>query len=150
MEGGDNKFAKFTVPTLKAFLKVHSQNVSGNKQELVAHARRWQKTYFFHELAICWLAEKRCNDTFFHSPSPFPCNFCKRNKNGIFYCFAIPRSTSIVIHSVKQRLLRNGPGIDAAISCAKDYKGHSLVQTSFTELPSRLSRLFKGDKNLPF
>ena len=28
----DNKFAKFTVPTLKAFLKGRSQNVSGNKQ----------------------------------------------------------------------------------------------------------------------
>ena len=32
MEGGDNKFAKYTVPTLKAYLKVRSQNVSGNKQ----------------------------------------------------------------------------------------------------------------------
>ena len=32
MKGGDNKFVKFTVPTLKAFLKVCSQNVSGNKQ----------------------------------------------------------------------------------------------------------------------
>ena len=32
MEGGDNKFAKFTVPTLKAFLKVRNQSVSGNKQ----------------------------------------------------------------------------------------------------------------------
>ena len=31
MEGGDNKFAKFTVPTLKVILKVRSQNVSGNK-----------------------------------------------------------------------------------------------------------------------
>ena len=43
MEGGDNKFAKFTVPTLKGFLKVPIQNVSGNKQELVARARGWQK-----------------------------------------------------------------------------------------------------------
>ena len=32
MEGGDNKFAKFTVPTLKAFLEASNQNVSGNKQ----------------------------------------------------------------------------------------------------------------------
>ena len=32
MEGGDNKFAKFTVPALKAFFKVRSENVSGNKQ----------------------------------------------------------------------------------------------------------------------
>ena len=58
MEGGDNKFVKFTVPTLKALLKVHSQNVSGNKQQLVARAIGWQKTIFFHELAIFWLAEK--------------------------------------------------------------------------------------------
>ena len=32
MEGGDNKFAKFTVPTVKAFLKARIQNASGNKQ----------------------------------------------------------------------------------------------------------------------
>ena len=38
MEGGDSEFAKFTVPTLKAFLKARSQSVSGNKQELVARA----------------------------------------------------------------------------------------------------------------
>ena len=30
-EGGDSEFTKFTVPTLRAFLKAHSQNVSGNK-----------------------------------------------------------------------------------------------------------------------
>jgi len=29
---GDNKFAKFTMTTLKAFLKVRNQSVSGNKQ----------------------------------------------------------------------------------------------------------------------
>jgi len=32
MEGGDSEFAKFTVPTLRAFSKACSQNVSGNKQ----------------------------------------------------------------------------------------------------------------------
>ena len=47
MEGGDNKLAKFTVPALKVFLKVRSQNVSGNKQELVARAIGWQKSIFF-------------------------------------------------------------------------------------------------------
>ena len=47
MEGGDNKLASFTVPALKAFLKVRSQNVSGNKQELVARAIGWQKNVFF-------------------------------------------------------------------------------------------------------
>ena len=29
---GDSKFMKFTVPTLKAFLKACSQSMSGNKQ----------------------------------------------------------------------------------------------------------------------
>ena len=32
MEGGDSEFANFKLPTLKAFLEVRSQNVSGNKQ----------------------------------------------------------------------------------------------------------------------
>ena len=32
MEGGDSEFANFILPTLKAFLEAHSQNVSGNKQ----------------------------------------------------------------------------------------------------------------------
>ena len=32
MEGSDSEFAKFTLPTLKAFLDARSQNVSGNKQ----------------------------------------------------------------------------------------------------------------------
>ena len=46
MEGGDNKFTKFTVPTLKAFLKVRSQNASGNKQQLVARAIGWGEKKF--------------------------------------------------------------------------------------------------------
>ena len=32
MEGGNSEFANFTLPTLKAFLEAHGQNVSGNKQ----------------------------------------------------------------------------------------------------------------------
>ena len=32
LEGGDNEFANFTLPTLKTFLEACSQNVSGNKQ----------------------------------------------------------------------------------------------------------------------
>ena len=54
------------------------------------------------------------------------------------YCFTILRSTSIDIHSVKQHLLTNWPGSDAATSCAKDYKGHSLLQTSFNEPPNSI------------
>ena len=46
------------------------------------------------------------------------------------------------IHRVKQRRLRNRPGSDAATSCAKDYKGHSLMQTSFTEPPNSVLCIF--------
>ena len=49
----------------------------------------------------------------------------------------------IEIHSVKQRLLRNGPE-SGAIPCAKDYEGHSFVQTSLTELPSRVQSFMKS------
>ena len=45
------------------------------------------------------------------------------------YCFAILVSTSIVIHSVKQRLLRNRPGSDAANS--RDFLRERL-QREFT------------------
>ena len=50
-------------------------------------------------------------------------------------------SPSIVILSVKQRLLNIGPEVTLrplATSWAKDYKGNSLVQTSFTEPPNTL------------
>ena len=48
-------------------------------------------------------------------------------------------SPSIVILSVKQRLLKIGPEVTMrplATSWAEDYKGPSLVQTSFSEPPS--------------
>ena len=46
-----------------------------------------------------------------------------------FYCFTVLGSTSIVIHSVKQRLLRNRPGSDAATS--RDFLRERL-QRAFT------------------
>ena len=57
------------------------------------------------------------------------------------YCFANLGSTATVIHNVKQRLLRNWPGCALRLlttSCAKDYKAHSLQQTSFAESPNML------------
>ena len=59
MEGGDSEFADFTLPTLKTFLEARSQNVSGNKQELVAHAIGCPKTRFSHELAISVLFSQK-------------------------------------------------------------------------------------------
>ena len=90
---------------------------------------------------------------FSHPPSPFPGNFCNcssplavllQQSLGCYlqrylYCFAMLGSTSIVTHSVKQRLLRNRPGSalrPLATSRAKDYKAHSLQQTSFAESPN--------------
>ena len=134
MEGGDAKFTKFTVPTLKAFLKARSQNVPGNKQELVAHARGWQKMYFFRELAIFWLSEKRCKDTFF--PSPFPCNFCKRNNYAIFTASQFYVQLPLLYTAWSNADSEIGPEVTLqplTTSCTKDYKEHSLVQTSFTE-----------------
>ena len=94
MEGSDSEFANFTLPTLKTFLEAHSQNVSGNKQELLACAIGCPKTHFFHELVIFWPAKKLHKDTFTHPPSPFPGNFCNCNSGGIctaprfnFHCY---------------------------------------------------------------
>ena len=53
---------------------------------------------------------------FFHPPSPFP-SYLQLQQWWHMYCFAVLGSTSSVIHSVKQRLLRNWPGSDAATSC---------------------------------
>ena len=57
------------------------------------------------------------------------------------YCFAILGSTSAVIHSVNQRLLRNWPGSGSRdlsrLLARKITKGvHSHVQTSLAELPN--------------
>ena len=44
--------------------------------------------------------------------NPFPRYFLQLQQWGHLYCFAVLGSTSIVIHSVKQRLLRIRPGSD--------------------------------------
>ena len=81
---GDSESVNFTLPTLNTFLEACSQNVSGNKQYLVARAVGCTKPHFFHELAIFWSAKKRRKAPFFpHPPSPFPSNFCNCNSGGI-------------------------------------------------------------------
>ena len=52
MEGGDSEFVKFTLLTLKAILKARSQNVSGDKQQLVAHAIGCPKLHFSTNLCF--------------------------------------------------------------------------------------------------
>ena len=59
IEGSDSEFVKFTVPPLKALLKVCSPSASGNKQELAAHAVGYQKVHFFlFTVTIFWSAKK--------------------------------------------------------------------------------------------
>ena len=59
------------------------------------------------------------------------------------YCFTILGSTSIVIVYTAWSNTYSEIGPEVTLqplmtSCAKDYKGHSLMQTSFTEPPSTM------------
>ena len=69
--------------------------------------------------------------------------YVKMQQRWHLYCFAILGSTSIVTHSVKQCLLKNHPGSDAATS--RDFlhkrlqRAFTHVQTSLTEPPNRLT-----------
>ena len=65
MEGSDSEFENFTLRTLKAFLEAHSQNVSDNKQLLVARAIGCSKMHFFCEIVIFMSAKQRCKEPFF-------------------------------------------------------------------------------------
>jgi len=66
------------------FLKARSQNVSGNKQQLVAHATGCPKTASFPTNSrLSGQPKKRCKDTFFHPSPPFHCSFCNCNSGGI-------------------------------------------------------------------
>ena len=86
-------------------------------------------SFFPHELTIFWSAKHLCKDTFFpHPPSPFPGNFCNCSSGGI-NCFQILGSAFIVIHSVKQHILRNQPRSDAVTS--RDFL-HERLQRAFT------------------
>ena len=70
MEGGDSEFANLTLPTLKAFLEARSQNVSGNKQQLVAHAIGCPKTHFFLRTRDLLVSQKTTQRNFFSTLHP--------------------------------------------------------------------------------
>ena len=78
----------------------------------------------------------------FHSPSPFPCNFC----NITVVAFLPPHSSRFNFHSyaqcepTPQKLAQKWQ----LQPFAKDYGGHSLLQTSFAELPNILLPSFSG------
>ena len=122
MEGDDSEFANFALPVLKASLEARSQNVWQQGTTCCSCYRMPQNAFFFlslslHEIAIFWSAKNDAK-TLFSPPSiSFPRNFLQLQKLWHLYCFAILCSTSVVIHSMKQRLVRNRPGSDAATSC---------------------------------
>ena len=125
MEGGDSEFVNFTLPTLKTFLEAHSQNVSGKKQNT-----RFPQTCDL-------LVSQKMMQTLFSPPSiPLPRSFLQLQHWQHLHCFTILGSTSTVIHSVKQQISPEVMLRSLATSCVKDYKGHSLLQTSFTEPPN--------------
>ena len=79
---------------------------------------------------------------FFHPPSPFPGNFCNCISGGICIAFQFLVQLSLLYTAWSntyskislEMMLR-----PLVTSCVKDYKGHSLVQTSFAELPNMVS-----------
>jgi len=130
MEGGDSEYEKFTVPTLKAFLK--SQSVCQARNCCLCY--RMPKYTLFpcnHDFLISW---KKMQRHFPHPPSPFLCNFCIRNRSGIrfnFQCYT----------QCEQKPLRNRPRSGSCnlsrLLAQKITKGiHSLMHTSFIELPN--------------
>ena len=87
MKGDDSKYAKFTVPTLKAYLNARGQSVPDNKQELVASAIGCPDTPL-PSLLHFRSSGKPGNDTkslFTRPASPFPCKFCKQDSSGIYF-----------------------------------------------------------------
>ena len=97
------------------------------------------KTHFFHKLAIFWSAKNDTKTLFFHPPSPFPGNFCNCNSGGI--CTALQFLVQLpLLYTVWSNAYSEiSPVVTLralATSCVKDYKGHSIVQTSFIESPN--------------
>ena len=130
MEGGDSEFENFTLPILKAFLEACSQNVSGY---------RMPQNAFFpqnHDLHVSQTTMQRA--FFFHSPLPFSITFCSCNSGGI--CTALQFYIQLPLLYTAWSNAYSEIGLEVmlrplATSCMKDYKGHSLVQTSFIEPP---------------
>ena len=73
---------------------------------------RMPQNAFFPQ--TCDLVSQKMTQRHFFPPSiPFPGYFLQLQQQWQMHCFSILGSTSIVIHSVKQHLLRNQPGSDS-------------------------------------
>ena len=93
--------------------------------------------HFFLQTCNLLVSLKTVQAHFFSTLHPLSMVIFQLQQYWHLYCFTILGSTSTVIYSVKQRLLRNQPRSNTATYCAKDYKQHSLVQTIFIEPPNK-------------
>ena len=99
------------------------------------------KMYFFLS-RYCDLLVSQKNDAktlFFHTPSPFACTFCNCNSGGICTASQFRVQLKLLYTARSNAYSETDPEMTLrplVTSCAKDYKGYSLVQTSFTEPPN--------------
>ena len=104
----------------------------------------------YHEIGTCckfcrrvvlkkWTFVHDAKTLFPHPPSPFPGNFCNCNSAVICTASQFYVQLPLLYTAWSNACSEIGPEVtlrSLATSCAKDYKGHSLVQTSFTEPPN--------------
>ena len=96
--------------------------------------------YFFQKLTIFRSAKKWCKDTFFPPSIPFPQQFLQLQQCWHLYCFAILIQLPLlytVWSSAYSKTALEETLQPLTTSCVKDYKGHSLMQTIFTEPPQK-------------
>ena len=146
MEGSDGEFTRFTVLTLKAFLKALSLSVR-------QHARtcclcyRWPRNTFSPCARDFWSAEKHRHFFFPILHHLFPVNSIilanTKIANTTVVTFVPFLNSRLNFHCYTQReptptqkLARKWQLRPFVTSCMKDYEGHSLVQTSLAEPPN--------------
>ena len=99
------------------------------------------KHIFFLRTRDLLVSQKTTQRHFFlllHPPSPFHGNFATAT---VLAFVLLPDSRfNFHCYTQRKRLLKNRPGSALRLlttSCAKDYKAHSLQETSFAESPNR-------------
>ena len=112
MEGDDNEFAKFTV-NFKDISGVPQSECVWQQAITCCSCYRMPQTAFFSRNRDHIVSQKTTQRHFFPTLHPLSPVIFATATAVAFVLFAILGSTSIVIHSVKQHLLRNRRGSDA-------------------------------------
>ena len=96
-----------------------------------------QNAFFPHEIAIFWSAKKRRKDTFLPPSIPFPCNFWNCNSGGICTASQLQVQLPLLYTAWSNAYSEIGPEVTLRpLATSQGYKGHSLVQSSFTQPPN--------------